>query len=139
MIRLVNPVELGLPHRPPFLFVDAVTHIEPGREAEAVRCFPADDPVFNGHFPGNPIVPGVLLTEALAQTAGLAAGGEGKRRFLLSAVRSMKFPAPARPSESIRLHARKAGEIGGLLQFETRAEVDGRTVAEGTVVLAETP
>ena len=94
--------------------------------------------MFRGHFPGNPIVPGVILTEALAQTAGIAgAWGSDDRCFLLSAIRSMKFPAAARPEERIILNARKAGEIGGLWMFDVRAEVEGNIVAAGQIVLNE--
>lgn len=92
--------------------------------------------MFRGHFPGNPIVPGVILTEALAQMAGIVGGSEG-RRFLLSSIRSMKFPEAARPVEEIVLEAAKAGEMGGLWMFQVRAAVGERTVAEGQIVLSE--
>lgn len=86
------------------------------------------------------MVPGVILTEALAQTAGIAAGsGSGAtRRFLLSAVRSMKFKRPVLPDETVSLEATKRGEMAGLLQFETMASVNGEVVAEGQIVLTET-
>jgi 3-hydroxyacyl-[acyl-carrier-protein] dehydratase len=80
-----DPIALGLPHREPFIFVDrVVTHV-PGESAEAVKVFPAETPFFAGHFPGAPLVPGVILAEALAQTAGLAAGQPGKS-FRLAAL-----------------------------------------------------
>lgn len=95
--------------------------------------------MFQGHFPGNPLVPGVILTEALAQTAGIAAGSTGadhaRPRFLLSAIRQMKFLHPARPEERIVLRAEKRGEMGGLLQFTVRATVADKLVAEGELVL----
>ena len=95
--------------------------------------------MFRGHFPGNPIVPGVILTEALAQTAGIAGGsGGGGKRFLLSAIRSMKFPSPARPGQRLTLSARKTGEMGGLWMFDVRATTPDGPVAEGGVVLSET-
>lgn len=130
-----DPIALGLPHRAPFLFVDRVTQHVPGTEASGEVTFDMRDPMFVGHFPGNPIVPGVILTEALAQVAGLA--GSSKKGFLLSAIRAMKFPSPARPGEKIHLHATKSGSLGSLLQFSVAAEVDGRIVAEGQVVLNE--
>ncbi len=134
---LNSPQALGLPHREPFVFVDEVTDLVPGESARGTKTFSSDDPIFAGHFPGNPLVPGVILTEALAQIAGIGGGGEG-RQFLLSAIRSMKFPSPARPPECIELAARRTGAMGGLWMFETRAAVAGRTVAEGQIVLAET-
>ena len=131
-----DPVALGLPHREPFVFVDSVVARTAGESAECVKIFPASTPFFAGHFPGAPIVPGVILAEALAQTAGIAAGQPG-RAFRLSAIKAMKFPAAALPDEEIRLHAKRIATVGGLWQFEVRAVIAGRTVAEGALVLAE--
>lgn len=95
--------------------------------------------MFAGHFPGNPLVPGVILTEALAQTAGIAAASgfaEGERPlFLLSAIRSMKFMAAVRPEEEIILRAEKLAQVGDLWQFKAIASVEGKVVAEGQLVL----
>src|ERR1700761_4544013 len=95
----------GLPHRPPFVFVREVVRCDRGISAECSTWFDAADPMFAGHFPGNPLVPGVILTEALAQTAGIAAAsGEShgdKPRFLLSAIRQMKFLSAVRPGDEI--------------------------------------
>src|SRR5215207_9906272 len=114
-----DPLALGLPHREPFIFVDAVLARVPGESAIAEKLFPPGTPFFAGHFPGTPLVPGVILAEALAQTAGLAAGQLGKS-FRLAALKTMKFPAAAGPQEVIRLHARKIATVGTLWQFETR-------------------
>src|SRR5437016_4016892 len=126
---------LGLPHRPPFVFVRKLIACEPGMSAECETFFSREDPIFAGHFPGDPLVPGVILTEALAQTAGIAAASteptEVEPRFLLSAIRQMKFFRTARPDEKIVLRAEKLGEIGQLLQFKVEADVDGKRVAEG--------
>lgn len=95
--------------------------------------------MFVGHFPGNPLVPGVILTEALAQTAGIAAGSgfpeSARPLFLLSAIRGMKFFAAVRPEEEILLRAEKLAEVGDLWQFQVRATVRGEAVAEGQIVL----
>jgi 3-hydroxyacyl-[acyl-carrier-protein] dehydratase len=132
---MTDPAAFGLPHREPFRFVDSVIEHHPGNSAVCTRVFPPEDPVFRGHFPGNPIVPGVLLAEALAQTAGIAASCG--RPLLLSAIRGMKFPRPARPGESITLSAKKLTAVGALWQFEVVAQVAGKTVAEGHVILSE--
>ena len=134
----MNPRELGLPHGEPFIFVDEVTHLEAGTKAEGHKTFPVDQDFFRGHFTGNPIVPGVILTEALAQVAGIAAGSDGNgRRFLLSAIRSMKFPSAAKPEEILTLRAKKSADLGGLLHFEVRATAGERVVAEGSLILSE--
>src|SRR2546426_9735005 len=113
---------LHLPHRPPFVFVRRLIACQPGVSAECETEFSRDDPMFAGHFPGDPLVPGVILTEALAQTAGIAAasGHENNAapRFLLSAIRQMKFFRAVRPSERIVLRARKMAAVDELLQFE---------------------
>ena len=128
-----------LPHRPPFVFVRQLRRVEPGRLAEATAFFGRDDPMFVGHFPGNPLVPGVILTEALAQTAGIAAAAgfpAGARPlFLLSAIRSMKFFAAVGPEEEIQLRAEKLAQVGELWQFQVAAQAGGKTVAEGQLVL----
>ena len=128
-----DPLALGLPHREPFVFVDEILAHTPGENAAGRKTFPADTPFFRGHFPGDPIVPGVILAEALAQVAGIAAGQAGMR---LAAIKAMKFPSAARPGEEIALSARKAGAVGGLWQFAVEARVGGRVVAEGVIVLA---
>jgi 3-hydroxyacyl-[acyl-carrier-protein] dehydratase len=125
---------LGLPHRPPFVFVRKLVAREPGVSAECETEFPKDDPIFVGHFPGDPIVPGVILTEALAQTAGIAAH-QANQRFLLSAIRQMKFFRPVRPEEKITLRARRIAMVGELLQFEVEALIDNKTVAFGQLVM----
>ena len=131
-----DPIAFGLPHREPFIFIDAVIEAEPGVRAVCVKTFQPAEPFFRGHFPGDPVVPGVILAEALAQAAGIAAGGPGKS-YRLSAVKMMKFFSPARPLDEISLAAEKSGGVGGLLQFAVKAQVRGETVAEGAIVLNE--
>ena len=116
--------------------------IDPGRRAECLTRFEAGDPMFVGHFPDNPLVPGVILTEALAQSAGIAAASgfvESERPFfLLSAIRGMKFYAAARPGDVIRLVAEKLAQVGDLWQFQTQASVGEIIVAQGQLVLNQT-
>ena len=130
---------LGLPHRPPFVFVRELRKCDPGTLAEAVTSFAADDPIFSGHFPGNPVVPGVILTEALAQTAGIAAASgysKSKPLFFLSAIRRMKFLQAVRPGEQVDLRAERLAQVDDLVQFKVEASVNGTRVAEGQLVLS---
>lgn len=117
-----------------------VVACDPGNSVDARTTFDADDPMFAGHFPGNPIVPGVILTEALAQTAGIAAASgfpeTARPLFLLSAIRKMKFLQAVRPGDPIDLRAEKIAATDGLLQFQVAASVKGSVAAEGQLVLS---
>lgn len=131
-----DPAAYGLPHREPFIFVDRVVSVVTGKEAVCVKTFSPDEPFFRGHFPGDPLVPGVILTEALAQTAGIALGsGGGGLSFRLSGIRHMKFLRPVRPGAEIVLKAEKTADLGGLFQVAVTASVSGETAADGTVIL----
>ena len=131
----MDPIQLGLPHRPPFIFIDEVTAVESGRSAKAIKCFSSQEPFLKGHFPGNAIIPGVLITEALAQTAGIAIGAPGKM-FLLTAIRGMKFLRPVLPEEQLDLFAECLNEMNGLAQCAVQATCKGEPVAQGQLVLA---
>jgi len=133
-----DPVFYGLPHREPFIFIDSVLEVSGDGKACSLKVFRGEEPFFRGHFPGNPLVPGVLLTEALAQTAGIAAGpcAEGKS-YRLSAIKRMKFLRPVRPEEEVLLEAVRTAGLGILHQFEVRATVNGALVADGLLVLNE--
>ena len=126
----------GLPHREPFIFIDTVIEVQPGESAVCEKVFEADEAFFRGHFPGDPLVPGVILTEALAQTAGIA-GGQPGRGFRLTAIKGMKFLRAVRPKDVLTLKARKIAAVGGLWQFDVSAAVGEEKVADGVVVLNE--
>ena len=130
----LDPVACGLPHREPFIFIDSVIAVARGESAVCTKRFAASEPFFRGHFPGRPLVPGVILTEGAAQTAGIAAGGGS---YHLSAIRQMKFIRPVLPDSVVEFSASKTGGMGGLLQFQVSARVDGDLVAEGIVILNE--
>jgi 3-hydroxyacyl-[acyl-carrier-protein] dehydratase len=132
-----NPIAYGLPHREPFIFIETVKDVRPGESAVCEKTFVPEEPFFRGHFPGDPLVPGVIITEALAQTAGIAGGQEG-RGFRLTAIKGMKFLRPVRPGDRLNLSARKIASVGGLWQFDVAAFVGEEKVAEGVVVLSET-
>jgi len=134
-----------LPHRPPFLFVDRVTELEPGKRIVAERRLRPDEPQFLGHFPGRPIMPGVLVSEALAQTSGLLLGLSERlaapappatpKMFFLAA-NSMKYKSPAPPGVTLELRAEVDGSFAGLFRFKVEASAGRKLVAIGSLTLA---
>lgn len=134
-----------LPHRPPFLFVDRVTELEPGKRIVAERLLRADEPQFTGHFPGRPILPGVLVTEALAQASGLLLGlsekltstapPERPKMFFL-AGNNMKYSHPAEPGDRLELRAQADGSFAGLFRFKVEASAGRNLIASGSLTLA---
>ena len=132
----------GLPHREPFLFVSEVVEIETGVRGSAVWRVSGSEGFFAGHFPGNPVVPGVLLGEALAQLAGLVAfsgpsiaGDRGARLARLARI-DVKFPLAVVPPAEIQLQAVQTRQLDSLVMFDVRATVSGNTVVIGSLVLA---
>lgn len=133
------PVEFGLPHREPFVFLQEVLYLDPGQSGRARQTFTGKEDFFRGHFPGEPLVPGVLLTEAIAQLAGMVAGATASGvRFYLTAIKQMKFPEPVGPRQPLDIEVRLLGRMGELWQFEGSVfkVEDGGVVAEGVVVLS---
>ena len=143
----ISVIEELLPHRSPFLFVDRVIKLEVGKKIIAEKDLSPDSFLFAGHFPGRPIMPGVLVSEALAQTSGLLLGltwketgqstnQERPKTFFLANI-TMKFSAPAKPGETLRLKASLKKEYGRLFFFEVAAYALERQIAKGTLTLAE--
>ncbi len=125
-----------LPHGIAFRFVDRVLEMTPATRVVALKNVTVDDPHLQGHFPGNPLVPGVLLVEAMAQTAGLLLA-EGSSA-VLAQIRDARFRRPVVPGDQVRIEAERLGGLGGLHRFGVKASVDGALVAEAEIVLAET-
>ena len=127
-----------LPHRYPFLMIDRVEEVEPGERAVAVKCVTVNEPHFQGHFPQTPIMPGVLITEAFAQTAGIVALSAhedlaGKTVFLLG-LDKVRFRKPVRPGDRLLITAEKQAVSRGIWTFKVVATVDGVKVADGGVM-----
>lgn len=129
-----------LPHRPPFLFVDEVIRLDPGLKITARRTLRPEEPHFAGHFPGWPVMPGVLVTEALAQTCGLLKGLEmetpGGVVYVL-ATDNVKYASPARPGETLTLIAEQEAGHGVFLRFRVEALAGRRRIAAGSLTLAQ--
>ncbi len=132
----VDPLTL-LPHRPPFRFITQILRLEPGKSGEAIWDLSGQEAFFQGHFPGRPIVPGVLIAEALAQLCGLAKNN-GRSEGRLAQV-DIRFEQPVIPPAQIQLTTRVARTLGTLIQYEVQATCNGSTVARGTLMLSLPP
>ncbi|MCB9759355.1 MAG: 3-hydroxyacyl-ACP dehydratase FabZ [Alphaproteobacteria bacterium] len=127
-----------LPHRYPFLMVDRVLSVDPGVRAEAIKCVTVNEPQFQGHFPNQPIMPGVLIAEAFAQVAGviaLAAEPElhGATVYLIG-FDKMRFRKPVRPGDVLHLTVTKEYEKRGVWGFDCVARVGDERVANGKLM-----
>jgi 3-hydroxymyristoyl/3-hydroxydecanoyl-(acyl carrier protein) dehydratase len=130
-----------IPHRAPFLWIDRVEELEPGVRCVAVKFVDPADPIFTGHFPAKPILPGVLLIEAVAQTAGVMLGsagpqGPGAGVALLAAVNRFKFLKPVTPGQYLRVETIKLTKVGQLACISGTVWVDGEIVASGELSVA---
>lgn len=130
----------ALPHQPPMRLVEEIVAVSPGEHATTRRITRPDDFFFQGHFPGQPIVPAVILVELLAQTGGLAiasADEPGRTRHLrVAGFGPCKFPAAAGVGAMLEVHARLVGRFGDVFKIEGSVTADGVLVASGSVVLA---
>ena len=141
----IEKITAILPHRHPFLFVDRIIEVIEDHRVIAEKDLSYDDYFFAGHFPGNPIMPGVLVSEALAQTSGLLLGlslekdgrtVDHKKRFFFLANVNIKFFNPAKPEETLRLEATLKKKYGKFFLFEVAAGVVSRRIAKGSLTLA---
>ena len=134
-----SEIETMIPHRPPFLWIDRVEELEPGVRCVAVKFVDPADPIFAGHFPAKPILPGVLLIEAVAQTAGVMLGSAapqvaartGGGLALLAAVNRFKFFKPVTPGRELRIETKKLTDAGQMAYIAGTVWVGGEMVASG--------
>src|SRR4051795_11548918 len=142
----IKRVMAALPHRYPMLLVDRVESLDPDKGISAIKAVTINEPFFQGHFPGRPIMPGVLIVEALAQAAGglavesLGLAGTGKLVYFM-AIEGAKFRAPVEPGVLLRLEVEFAQKRPSVCKFAGRALVDGKVAAEAnfTAMIADPP
>lgn len=142
MSDLLETALRSLPHGAEFRFIDKLTHLVPGKSGAGEYLIRGDEPFLKGHFPGQPIFPGVLLVEAVAQLAGTIAQSDPEipplNNLKLTAIRSAKILGTAKPGEVICYEAEILGRMGALIQAAGTARVAGVTVLEAGVVLSGT-
>ena len=133
-------IRAALPHRYPFLLVDRILEVAPdGKSAVGLKCVSANEPFFQGHFPDLPIMPGVLIVEALAQCAGASLLGSLERDgklAMLAGVDGFRFRRPVVPGDQIRLEVKLTRLRGPIGKVEAVATVDGQVAAEGEITFA---
>lgn len=126
-----------LPHRYPFLLIDRVVELQPQKRAVAIKNVSHDEPVFQGHFPGLPLFPGVLQIECMAQTAGICFGqGEEGMVGVLAAVQQARFLRPVRPGDQLRIEASILHMRHGFGKAEASITCDGVPVASAQITFA---
>ncbi|ARW46901.1 3-hydroxyacyl-ACP dehydratase [Acetobacter senegalensis DSM 18889] len=133
----VNRIMQAIPHRYPFLLIDRMEDIVLGEEATGIKNVSVNEPFFQGHFPARPVMPGVLLVEAMAQTAAtlvvltLGKDFEGKLVYFMT-IEGAKFRRPVEPGDQVRIHVAKERHRSNVWKFRGEARVEGTVVAEAT-------
>lgn len=141
----INEIKHLLPQRYPFLLIDRVVELETGRRVLAYKNITANEEVFNGHFPGNPIFPGVLILEAMAQAAGVLGfstvgkSSEDDMLYLFAGVDDARFKRQVVPGDQLFLEAELNSAKRNIWRFNCRATVDGELASSATIMCALKP
>jgi len=129
----IDDIKKVLPHRDPFLFLNSLEIIKDDISGIGYIKFSDDHPFFKGHFPNDPIVPGVIIVEALAQSAGVVAGlkfVKEKRSVLFMTINSVKFRKSVKPNENLSLYVEKINQVKNVYKFSGIAKIDQKIVTE---------
>ena len=132
-----------LPHRYPFLLIDRVLEFHEGQSLVGIKNVTVNEPFFQGHFPEKPVMPGVLILEALAQATGLLAfrtgnrGAERESLYYLVGIDKARFKQPVEPGDQLRLSVELIKTRRGIWVFDTAATVDGNTAATAEIMCTE--
>jgi 3-hydroxyacyl-[acyl-carrier-protein] dehydratase len=135
----IKEIMAMLPHAYPFLLVDRIVEMEPGKRAVGIKNVTYNEPFFPGHFPGRPIMPGVLIVEAMAQTAGVLAFNslpeqERKKSVFFLGMDNVRFRKPVMPGDQLRMELEITRHRQSIWGFKGKALVDGNVVAEGDLL-----
>ena len=134
----INEIQKILPHRPPFLLVDRILEIEPSKRIVGIKNVTMNEPFFVGHFPSFPVMPGVLIIEAMAQTGGVLVLREfpdpSQRLVYFAAIEDAKFRRPVRPGDQLRLEIEVLSRKTTFCRMRGNAYVDGELVAEAVIL-----
>jgi 3-hydroxyacyl-[acyl-carrier-protein] dehydratase len=132
-----------LPHRYPFLLVDRVVELEAGKSIHAYKNITMNEPYFVGHFPHHPVMPGVLIMEALAQAAGIlsfktmGSKPDPNSVFYFVGIDDCRFKKPVMPGDQLHLHVEIVRHMRGIWKYKAEARVDGQVVAEANLMCAK--
>ena len=143
MSKNTEKVTKYLPHRNPFLFIDEIVSVEVGKKIHCIKNNSPDEDYFKGHFPNNPVMPGVIILEALAQASGILGfktmnkTPEEGSIYVFAGVDKVRFRKRVGPEDVIHLYSEVINEKKGIWKFETRAEVDGDLVCTATILRAD--
>lgn len=137
----INEIMQMLPHRYPFLLVDRVVDFEEGKWLKAVKNISVNEPCFTGHFPNQPIFPGVLILEAMAQATGVLAIKSygkltGNELYYFAAIDNARFKRPVVPGDQLVLEVNFIKEMRGITKFSGKAYVDGKIACEADLMCA---
>lgn len=126
-----------LPHRYPFLLIDRIRDVDGDNSAVGIKNVTMNEPHFTGHFPGRPVMPGVLIVEAMAQTAGAICvanlGDDSPSLVYFMTIDGAKFRKPVVPGDVLEIHVRKLKQRGTIWRFACEAIVEGQKVAEAEI------
>lgn len=143
-IDIVN-IQALIPHRYPFLLVDRVLELEPEKRIKAIKNVTVNEPFFNGHFPGKPVMPGVLIIESMAQAGGLLSLitrsmqgiDNSDKLFYLVKIENVRFSKMVIPGDQLELNVSLKRRIRNMALYEGSACVDGKEVASAEILVAE--